>query len=71
MTSYIVSKYNNHSMNVDSLRSFDNEVDARVYANSLVAKDLHYLAPCPQLIPKFMRVYRVSDTSPPVKLAYP
>ena len=71
MASYIVSTYNNGSMNVDSLRSFDNEVDARAYAASLAAKDLSYLASCPQLIPKFMRIYKVSDTSSPVKLAFP
>lgn len=39
MTSYIVSTYDNGAMNVDSLRSFDNEVDARAYAASLAAKD--------------------------------
>lgn len=71
MTSYIVSTYNNGSMNVDSLRSFDNEVDARAYAASLAAKDLSYLAGHPQIMARHMRIYKVSDTSSPVKLTFP
>jgi len=71
MTSYIVSTYDNGAMNVDSLRSYDNEVDARAYAASLAAKDLSHIASHPRLISKRMRIYKVSDTSSPVKLSFP